>query len=166
MIHVYFGNGKGKTTAAFGLAMRAKGRGFKVCAVQFLKNEESGETISAKALGIEVYQFGNPWFVINVPNEEDFKMAEKGFKFAVEKIYSKKYDLIILDEINVALFYKLLNIDDVLGLLNKLPSNLEIVLTGRYAPQELIDKADLVTEMKEIKHYYTKGVLARIGIEK
>ncbi len=166
MIHVYFGNGKGKTTAAFGLAMRAKGRGFKVCVVQFLKSEDSGETISAKALGIEVYQFGNPWFVINTPNEEDFKMAEKGFKFAIEKIYSKEYDLIILDEINVAIFYKLLNVDDLLRVLNTLPPNLELVLTGRYAPQKVIDKADLVTEMKEIKHYYTRGVLARVGIEK
>lgn len=166
MIHVYFGDGKGKTSAAFGLAMRAKGRDFNVCVIQFLKNVDTGEAISAKKLGIEVYQFGNPWFVVNIPNKEDFEMAERGFKFAIEKIFSSKYDLIVLDEINIALFYKLLKIPDILAVLNTLPPNIELVLTGRYAPQEILDKADLVTEMKEIKHYYNRGVLARIGIEK
>lgn len=166
MIQIYFGNGKGKTTAAFGLAMRARGRGLKVCVIQFLKHEDSGENISARILDIEVYQFGGSGFVINVPGKEDFEMAEKGFKFATEKINSGAYDLIILDEINIALFYKLLKIEDVLAVLKNMPPNLELVLTGRYAAPELLEVADLVTEMKEKKHYFHKGVMARIGIEK
>jgi len=150
-VHIYTGNGKGKTTAAFGLAMRAVGRGKKVCIIQFMKPDEGyGEQISARKLGIEVH--------------EDIERAEQALQFAREKL-REDYDLLILDEINVALDFNLIKLDDVMELIDSLPEKTELVLTGRYAKPEIIEKADLVTEMREVKHYYTKGVMAREGIE-
>ena len=165
-IHVYTGDGKGKTTAAFGLAMRAKGRGKKVCIIQFMKPDKGyGEQISARKLGIEVYPFGGDKFVNKKnPSEEDIKRAGKALDFARKKI-KEGYDLIILDEINVAVDFNLISEKDVLEIMNTLPEKTELVLTGRYARESIIEKADLVTEMKEIKHYYRKGVMAREGIE-
>ena len=166
MIQIYTGNGKGKTTAAFGLAIRAKGRGLKVAIVQFMKGVEYGEVISAKKLGIDVYQFGTPEFVHpEKPRKIDFELAKKGLEKAKELIFSKKYDVVILDEINVAIGFGLIDKKDVIDILKNKPENVEIVLTGRYAPNELIEIADLVTEMKEVKHYFRRGIRARKGIE-
>jgi len=166
MIQVYTGDGKGKTTAAFGLAIRAKGRGFKVAIVQFMKGVEYGEVISARKLGIDVYQFGSPEFVDpKKPRDIDFELAEKGLKKAKEIIFSKNYDLVILDEINVAISFGLIDKNDVINILKNKPESVEIVLTGRYAPKELIEIADLVTEMREVKHYFQRGITAREGIE-
>jgi len=165
-IHVYTGNGKGKTTAAFGLAMRAAGRGKKVCIIQFMKPDKGyGEQVSARKLGIEVHAFGSNRFVNkNNPAREDIERAKKALNFAREKL-RENYDLIILDEINVALDFNLISLEDVLSLISMLPERTELVLTGRYAKEEIIERADLVTEMREVKHYYRKGVMAREGIE-
>ncbi len=165
-IHVYTGNGKGKTTAAFGLAMRAAGRGKRVCVIQFMKPEHGyGEQIAARKLGIEVYPMGRNKFVNKKnPDKEDIELARKALELAGEKL-RENYDLLILDEINVAVDFGLVSLEDVLNLLNQIPERTEVVLTGRYAKNEIIERADLVTEMREIKHYFRKGVLAREGIE-
>ena len=165
-IHVYTGNGKGKTTAAFGLAMRASGRGKNVCIIQFMKPDKGyGEQISARKLGIEVYAFGRDKFVNKKnPAKEDIERAKNALKFVRQKL-KEDYDLIVLDEINVAIDFNLISLDEVLKLIELLPKRTELVLTGRYAKEEIIEMADLVTEMREIKHYYTKGVIAREGIE-
>ena len=165
-IHAHTGNGNGKTTAAFGLAMRAAGRGKKVCIIQFMKPDKGyGEQVSARKLGIEVYPFGTNRFVNrNNPRKEDIKMAQRALNFAREKM-KEDYDLIILDEINVALDFNLVSLEDVISLMDSLPPRTELVLTGRYAKEKVIEKADLVTEMREVKHYYRKGVMAREGIE-
>ncbi|OYT59773.1 cob(I)yrinic acid a,c-diamide adenosyltransferase [Euryarchaeota archaeon ex4484_178] len=165
-VHVYTGNGKGKTTAAFGLAMRAAGRGKKVCIIQFMKPDKGyGEQVSARKLDIEVHPFGTNRFVNKKnPREEDIERAINALNFAKKKI-KEGYDLIILDEINVALDFNLIPLEEVLELVDSLPEKTELVLTGRYAKDEIIERADLVTEMREIKHYYRKGVIAREGIE-
>jgi len=168
MVHVYTGNGKGKTTAALGLAIRARGRGLSVLVVQFMKgNVDYGELASLRDLGIEVVQFGRPDFVDrHDPDPVDVRMAGEGLDFAAERIRSGEYDIIVLDELNVAAAWKLVPVEDVLKMVKERPANLEIVLTGRYAPDELIEAADLVTEMVEVKHYFRKGVQARDGIER
>ncbi len=165
-IHVYTGNGKGKTTAAFGLAMRAAGRGKKVIIIQFMKPDKGyGEQVSARKLGIEVYPFGTDRFVSKKnPAKEDIERAKEALDFARRKL-RKNYDLMILDEINVALDFNLIELKDVLSLLNDIPEKTELVLTGRYAKEEIIERAHLVTEMREVKHYYRIGVMAREGIE-
>ncbi len=167
-IHIYTGNGKGKTTAAIGLAIRALGAGFKVFLGQFLK---SGEYSEIKALhkfepNIQIYQFGKGCFIRKKPSLEDYESAKKGWEICLKAIYSKKFDLLIFDELNLALYFGLLDKKEIIKVLKDKPPQIEIVITGRYAPEELIELADLVTEMKEIKHYYKKGVIARIGIEK
>jgi len=165
-VHVYTGNGKGKTTAAFGLAMRAVGQGLRVAVVQFMKGIEYGEVIAARRLGIEVYQFGTKEFVDpKSPREIDIKLANDAIKKAEEIVFSRKYDLVILDEINVAMSFGLISVKRVIDLIEKKPENVELVLTGRYAPEEIVERADLVTEMREIKHYFRAGVTARKGIE-
>ncbi len=165
-VHVYTGNGKGKTTAAFGLAMRAAGRGKSVCIIQFMKPDEGyGEQVSARKLGIEVYPFGTRRFVNkNNPSTEDVERAKNALAFAREKM-KYNYDLLILDEVNVAIDFRLISLEEVLSLMDALPENTELILTGRYAPKEIIERADLVTEMREVKHYFAKGVMAREGIE-
>jgi cob(I)alamin adenosyltransferase len=165
-IHVYTGNGKGKTTAAFGLAVRALLSGKKVFIGQFVKDMKYNETKLVEYFdNIEIEQLGRGCFITNTPNEEDVKAAQNGLKECSKKLSSGKYDLIILDEIFIALYFKLLEVKDVLDALNNKAFNTEVVLTGRYASEELIDIADLVTEMVEVKHYYTEGVKARKGIE-
>ncbi|MCD6503465.1 MAG: cob(I)yrinic acid a,c-diamide adenosyltransferase [Thermoplasmata archaeon] len=165
-VHVYTGDGKGKTTAAFGLAMRAAGHGLKVAVVQFMKGIEYGEIKSARKLGIEVYQFGTKEFVDpKEPRDIDVKLAKEALEKAKELIFSGNYDLVILDEVNVAMSFGLVDVKDVLNIIENKPENVEIVLTGRYAPEEIIKKSDLVTEMREVKHYFMKGVIARKGIE-
>jgi len=166
MIQVYTGNGKGKTTAALGLALRAAGAGLKVYIAQFAKGRSYCELKALKKFkNIRCAQFGRSCFIKRVPEEKDRELAQCGLE-ELKKIFAKKnYDLIILDEINIALSLKLIKVKDVLGLLKMVPKKSEIVLTGRYAPPEIIKIADLVSEVKEIKHYYNKGVKARRGIE-
>jgi cob(I)alamin adenosyltransferase len=165
-IHVYTGNGKGKTTAAFGLAVRALLAGKKVFIGQFVKDMKYNETKLVEHFdNIEIKQLGKGCFITNAPNEEDIKAAKMGLDECNEKLSSGEYDLIILDEIFIALYFKLLSVNDVVNVLKNKAINTEVVLTGRYAPEELIDIADLVTEMVEVKHYYTQGVLSRDGID-
>ena len=169
-IQVYTGNGKGKTTAALGLALRAAGYKHKVYIGQFLKGQEYGELLSAKKLSpyITIEQFGRKGFihVTKDPDEEDIKRAKRGLKKCLEAMLSLKYRIIILDEINVAVDLNLIAEEEVHEFLDKRPEDVEIILTGRYAPPSFLKRADLVTEMKEKKHYYKKGVKAREGIEK
>ncbi len=167
-VQVYTGNGKGKTTAAFGLALRAAGAGLKVYIGQFLKKGEYSELNSINRFKdlIKVEQFGGKRYIGQEIKEEDRELAKKGFKKIKEVIFSGEYDVVILDEINVALYYKLLSEEDLIDLIKNKPSDVELVLTGRYASSQIIKIADLVTEMKEIKHYFSKGIKARTGIEK
>jgi len=164
MLQIYTGNGKGKTTAAFGLAMRAFGRNKKVGIVQFAKPEESGEYITAKKLGIEIYHYGFPGFIIKKPREGDYEQAKLAWEKARYMI-SNNYDLVILDELNIALFYNLLNVVEIVEFIKNFKDKKEIVITGRYAKNELIEISDLITEMTEVRHYYEKGISAREGIE-
>lgn len=164
-IQVYTGNGKGKTTASIGLSVRAKGAGLEVSFIQFIKGRYTSEMKSFETLGIEFFQGGRHDFIIGSPSKEDIDAAQKTLEFAKEKISSGKYDLVILDEINVAVYLKLISEADVVKLLSFKSDHTEVVLTGRYATQKIMDMADLVTEMREVKHYYTKGVEQRTGIE-
>ncbi len=167
-VQVYTGNGKGKTTAAIGLAVRAVGANLKVFIGQFVKGMHYSELDSLKKFEgqIVVKQFGRDCFIYNDPTEEDIKRAKDGLDEVKEIINSGKFDVVILDEIHIALYYKLFPVEDVLDIIKNKPESVELILTGRFAPQEIIDAADLVTEMREIKHYYQKGVVAREGIEK
>ncbi|OOC43497.1 cob(I)yrinic acid a,c-diamide adenosyltransferase [Thermosipho sp. 1074] len=163
MIHVYTGDGKGKTTAAFGLALRAACAGKRVFVGQFVKGMEYSELKVPEYIpNITVEQFGRNCFIFNKPTKEDIDAAQNGFKRIKEIV--NEYDVVILDEINIAIYYNLISVDEVLKFLKEI-KDVEIVLTGRYAPKEFIDIADLVTEMREIKHYYKKGIKARKGIE-
>lgn len=169
-IQVYTGNGKGKTTAALGLALRAAGYKHKVYIGQFLKGQKYGELLSAKKLSpyITIEQFGRKGFihVTKDPDEEDIKRAKRGLKKCLEAMLSRKYRIITLDEINVAVDLNLITEEEVHEFLDNRPEDVEIILTGRYAPPSFLKRADLVTEMKAKKHYYKKGVKAREGIEK
>ncbi len=168
MLHIYTGNGKGKTTASLGLATRFLGHNKKVCVIQFMKkNVEYGEiTFFENIPNIDIFQFGTPDFVDKKnPNKIDLEEAVKGFDKAKEVIISKKYDLVILDELNVALDFELISLEEVLPFIKEHKDDLEIVITGRYASEELIEIADLVTNMEEIKHYYQKDIFAREGTE-
>lgn len=169
-IQVYTGDGKGKTTAALGLALRAVGYGLKAYIGQFLKGQMYGELISVKKLSpdIKIEQFGRKGFVhvTKDPDEEDIKRAKRGLKKCLDAMLSQTYNIIILDEINVAVYFNLLSEKEVLDFLSQKPENIELILTGRYAPTSFLKKADLVTVMKGKKHYYQKGVKAREGIEK
>lgn len=166
-IQVYTGNGKGKTTASLGLAIRAAGAGLKVYIAQFLKQEEYSEI---KALvrfeNITVQQFGAGEFVKGSPSEEERFLARKGYLKLCRVLSENRYDIVIAEEANVAVRYDLFSEAELLTLMDMKPENMELVITGRGACQSVIDKADLVTEMKEIKHYYHQGVAARVGIEK
>lgn len=165
-VHIYTGNGRGKTTAAIGLAIRAAGAGFKVAIVQFLKGMEYSEIKALKSFSlIEVYQYGRKCFIKSLPEDEDIKIAREGISFAEKLIKSGKYRLVVLDEVNVAIHFGLISTEQVLEVIKNSPENVDILLTGRYATQKLIDSADLVTEMVEIKHYYNKGIKARRGFE-
>jgi cob(I)alamin adenosyltransferase len=168
-IQVYTGDGKGKTTAALGLAFRALGNGFRVFMGQFMKGQSYGELKLARQFGdrFVIEQYGKPTFVhVDHPEPEDVEMARQGLARLREIILSGEYDIVIMDEVNVALYFGLIEIQDVLAILDEKPLHVEVICTGRRAPQELVDRADLVTEMREIKHYYTRGVPARSGIEK
>jgi len=166
-IQVYTGNGKGKTTAALGLALRAYGAGKRIFIGQFIKGKHYSELDAIKNnLGkIELKQYGLDCFIVNEPEEKDVIAAQNGLNEMKEIIQSGKYDLVIMDELNIALYYKLFEIESVLEILRTKPKHVEIVITGRYVHEKIIEIADLVTEMKEIKHYFTKGIEARLGIE-
>ncbi|MHA1581099.1 MAG: cob(I)yrinic acid a,c-diamide adenosyltransferase [Candidatus Baldrarchaeia archaeon] len=167
-VHVYTGNGKGKTTAALGLGLRAIGHGLKVYMIQFMKGGFNyGEYRSVKLLpNFKIVQFGGPELVNpSNPTEEDVKAAREALNHAREIIMSGEYDVVILDEINVAIDFKLIDVQDVLELIKKKPKHVELILTGRYAPSEIIKAADLVTFMREIKHPYRQGLPARKGID-
>jgi len=167
MIHIYTGNGKGKTTAALGLIIRALGNDKRICLIQFMKkNFVYGEIkFLEKQNNIDVFQFGTDQLIDpNNPDEIDFKEAELGYKKAKEILNSGKYDLIVIDEINVAIKWKLLLLEKQLELMD-IKTDAEVVMTGRYASPEVVKKANLVTEMLEIKHYFTEGVQAREGVE-
>jgi cob(I)alamin adenosyltransferase len=169
-VQVYTGNGKGKTTAALGLAFRAMGRGLKTYIGQFMKGQKYSELQSAQMckpyITIEQYGKDTLMHVQNPPLEEDVKMAREGLEKAKKAMNSGAYDLIVFDEINTAHFFHLITIEEMLEIINSKPDRVEVIFTGRYAPQEIVDAADLVTEMLEIKHYYTKDVPARAGIER
>jgi len=165
-IHLYTGNGKGKTTAALGLALRAAGAGKSVFIAQFVKGMFYSELNALKRFPeISLKQYGLDCFIVKKPTQNDIAAARKGLDEVAEIILKDKYDILILDEICIALHYHLFEVDEVIALLNAKPAAMEIVMTGRYAPPELFEVADLVTEMKEIKHYYNKGIEARKGIE-
>jgi len=166
-IHVYTGPGKGKTTAALGLGLRAAGAGLKVHMIQFMKGRRYSELDAVGNLkNFTISQFGRDEFVNKEkPEQIDIDLAQKGFTHAKNVIKKEVYDMIILDEINVAVDYSLIDIHDVLKLLDEKPEKLEIILTGRYAHPEVSRYADYVTEMLEIKHPYQKGVEARKGID-
>ncbi len=167
MIHVYTGNGKGKTTAAIGLGVRAAGAGLKVYMIQFMKGRRYSElNIIENIANFTLVQYGRDEFVSKEhPEQIDIDYAEKGFQHAQKIIAENAYDLVILDELNVAVDFNLISLDCVLQLLADTPSSTELVLSGRYAHPELVRHADVVTEMLEIKHPYQKGVNARKGID-
>mgnify|MGYP000981596974 CR=1 FL=1 len=165
-ISVYTGNGKGKTTAAFGLTVRALLSGKRVFIGQFVKDMEYNETRIVEYFdNVEIKQLGKGCFITNLPNDEDIKAARDGLEECNEKMSSGEYDLVVLDEITIALYFNLLDVKELLNVLKSKAYNTEVVLTGRYASKELIDFADLVTEMVEIKHYYSQGVLSRDGYD-
>ncbi|NLT35440.1 MAG: cob(I)yrinic acid a,c-diamide adenosyltransferase [Gaiellales bacterium] len=166
-VQVYTGNGKGKTTAALGLAMRAAGAGLRVLFAQFIKGMDYSELAALARFSdlIEVRRYGRGCFIVGEPEEEDCRLAAAGLSDAAEALASGVYDLVVLDEANVAVFFGLFSAQDLLRVVEMRPPRVELVITGRYAPVELIDRADLVTEMVEVKHYYSKGVEARRGIE-
>ncbi len=167
-VQVYTGDGKGKTTAAIGLAVRAVGAGLTVFIGQFVKGMEYSELKSLERFAPQllVSQYGRKSFVHNKPTDEDFRLAREGYEDIRRAINSKHYDLVILDEANIAVYFSLLTVDDLLALIDGKPDSVELVFTGRKADPRLIERADLVTEMREVKHYYHHGVIAREGIEK
>ena len=169
-VQVYTGNGKGKTTAALGLALRAAGHGLHVFILQFLKGwSDYGELEGVRMLSprVELRQAGRDAFVDpRNPDPEDVRLAAEGWKVAKDAILGRKADIVILDEINCAMQFGLLPAAEVLEVVRRKPEGMELVLTGRGAPPEIIEVADLVTEMREVKHYYDKGVDARLGVER
>ncbi len=167
-IQVYTGNGKGKTTAALGLSIRAAGAGLKVFIVQFLKMGDYSEIKALERFSdlITIEQYGLGHFVKGKPSAEDIEAGKKGLERIKSIIEAGKHDVVVIEEGNVAVMYGLFSVQDLLDVVELKPDNMELVITGRGATSEIIEKADLVTEMKEIKHYYLKGVKARVGIEK
>jgi len=159
LVYVYTGNGKGKTTAAIGSAIRAMGHGKRAVIIQFLKKGEYGEK---KSSFLEIYQFGREQFVVK-PTEIDYKLAEEALKFAADILKQRPF-LLVLDEVNVAVSMGLIGIDDVIELV-KNRGETNIILTGRNAPHEFIELADLVTDMRKIKHPFDGGTEAREGLE-
>ncbi|MFA5537471.1 MAG: cob(I)yrinic acid a,c-diamide adenosyltransferase [Bacillota bacterium] len=165
-IQIYTGDGKGKTTAALGLALRAICAGKKVFIGQFVKGMDYSELKAPDYLpGLELKQFGSDSFIYQKPSEEDRLLAQQGLRHCREIMVKGEHDLVILDELNIALYYQLFPLEAVLDLIKSKAKHQELIITGRKAPQALIDLADLVTEMKEVKHYYQKGLPARKGIE-
>jgi cob(I)alamin adenosyltransferase len=168
LVFVHTGNGKGKTTAALGLALRALGHGRKIFMAQFMKGRDYGETLAAAKYlpGLTLYKCGGESFIRKGHHSPaDIESAQKGFAVATEAVFSGKYDMVILDEINVAVDFQLIPLSSVLDLIKNKPESLYLGLTGRYASAEIIELADLVTEMKEIKHPFAQGIPAKEGFE-
>jgi cob(I)alamin adenosyltransferase len=168
LVMVLTGNGKGKTTSALGQAIRAIGHGFNVYMIQFMKGRKYGEIIAAEKYlpDFTVENFGLDSFVMkDNPAPVDIELAQKGLERARELIMSEGYDMIILDEINVALDFKLVSLEEALELIKNKPPKLNLILTGRNAPPEIIEIADMVSEVKEIKHHYAAGIKDRAGLE-
>lgn len=168
-VQIYTGNGKGKTTAALGLIVRALGNDWKVLLCQFMKGQNYGELKSlAQFPKLRIERFGTGNFIRSVENvqEIDRKLAREGYEFAKKAVLSGEYSLVVLDEIFVARRFGLIETEEILFLMEKKAEHVELILTGRHAPEEIIEVADLVTEMKEIKHYFKQGVHARVGIER
>lgn len=165
---VYTGNGKGKTTAALGLAIRAAGAGLKVFIAQFIKMGEYSEIKALKRFKdlITVEQFGSGRFIKGKPSASDIEAARKGVEKIKAAFASGQHNVVIMEEANVAAGLGVLSVEDILEIMVEKPKDVELVITGRGADSRIIEKADLVTEMKEVKHYFQKGVKARIGIEK
>lgn len=167
-IHIYTGDGKGKTTAALGLAIRAAGYGMKTYIGQFMKGRHYGELTALRGHPcITIEQYGDVECVHREEiTQKHIDQAQQGLKQVRKAMHSHQYDIIILDEINVAVWFGLITIKEVLELLNERPKNIESILTGRRAPEAFLEMADLVSEIKEIKHYFNHGITARTGIER
>lgn len=167
-VHVYTGDGKGKTTAAIGLAIRAAGAGLRVLFVQFIKGMAYSEITALKKLSdcICVRQYGRGRFIKGEPCSEDIDAAGRGLTEIEQALTNDGYDMVVLDEANVAIQCSLFPIEKLVELIAAKPPHVEMVITGRYAHPFLLDCADVVTEMKEVKHYYQRGITARVGIEK
>lgn len=168
MIQIYTGNGKGKTTAALGLALRAIGHGLKVIMIQFMKGKINyGELEAINLLpNFSIEQYGRPEFVNpEKPEEEDLRLAREGLERARGIIKSGEFNMVILDEINVAVSFGLLKASEVIELMKQTPKETELVFTGRYMPEEFVDYADLISEIREVKHHFHKGIASRKGIE-
>ena len=166
MIQVYTGNGKGKTTAALGLALRAAGAGLKIYIGQFIKGKRYSELNALKKFkNIKIEQFGRICFIKKSPAKKDIELARDGLEKIKKIIAQNKYDILILDEINIALKLNLLELKDVIEIIKDAPKRLELILTGRFAHPNILKAADLVSEIKEVKHYFKKGIKARKGIE-
>jgi cob(I)alamin adenosyltransferase len=166
-VQVYTGDGKGKTTAALGLALRAAGAGMRVFIAQFAKGQSSSELASLALLvpRIEVHRYGTGLFITDAPTPGDIAAASAGLAAAREAILSGAWDMIVLDEANIAAWLGLFSVDELLGLVDLAGGRMEIVITGRRADPRVIERADLVTEMREVRHYFSRGVPARVGIE-
>ncbi|HHS98317.1 MAG TPA: cob(I)yrinic acid a,c-diamide adenosyltransferase [Chloroflexi bacterium] len=167
-VQVYTGDGKGKTTAALGLALRASGHGMHTYIGQFMKGQHYGELDALRDHPyITIEQYGDVRCIRREEvTPEHVDQAHRGLERAREAMRSGQYDIVVLDEVNVSIWFGLLTVEEVLAFIDQKPPDVELILTGRRAPQEIIDRADLVTEMREIKHYYQQGVMARKGIER
>lgn len=166
-IQVYTGNGKGKTTAALGLALRAAGAGKRTFIGQFVKGMVYSEDIALKVHEdlIIIEKFGLDCFIYGKPSQKDIDLAKAGLEKIKQVLISDEYDIVIFDEANIALYYNLFSLKELIDIIELRNHRTEIIITGRYAPQGLIELADLVTEMVEVKHYFNQGVEARTGIE-
>jgi cob(I)alamin adenosyltransferase len=174
LIHVYTGSGKGKTTAALGLALRAAGHGWHTYMGQFMKGQDYGELRAATLLGADaagqplltIAQFGKATFAhVGEVTAEDIRMAQEGLAQAREAMLSERYEIVVLDEINVALYFELLTVSEVLGVIDQKPKRVELVLTGQRVPDAILDRADYITVMQQDRHPYQRGILARKGVE-
>ena len=166
-VQVYTGDGKGKTTAAMGLALRAAGAGLKVYIAQFVKSEKYSEIVAFERFSdlITCRLYGSGCWLDGQPDDKDIKLARSGFEDVRRIISDGEHDVVILDEANIATFFGLLSVDDLIALVDLKPAGVELIFTGRKADPRLIERADLVSEILEVKHYYQQGVLARKGIE-
>lgn len=168
LVMVITGNGKGKTTSAFGQALRAIGQGYKVCIVQFMKGKKYGEILAAEKYlpNLKIIQSGLDSFVMRGnPAPVDVELAGRGLEEAKKVIHSGEYNMVILDEINVATDFNLIPEEEILNLIQGKPSDLDLVLTGRYASEKIKEMADMVSEVTEVKHHYNAGIKGRAGIE-
>jgi cob(I)alamin adenosyltransferase len=167
-VHIYTGNGKGKTSAAIGIAVRAAGAGLKTYFAQLMKSYLYSELISLKKISeIKTVQFGDDNFVLEKrkPNEKELTTARDALAKIEKIMLSGEYDIIVIDEALVSVYFGLITNRDIFDLIDKKPENVELILTGRYADKSIIEKADIVSEIKEVKHYYSKGILSRKGID-